>query len=167
MAHVIKNKTTNVIIRAVSNGGSITLNSENNMFNCYEPKFLWNKETETWIEKTFTFPDGDLYEIIADVTLPDDYEHRKYVLTKNESNEWVFTKADYWDDMIAELEISKKAKPPKDPQPYPSWTFVEETWSWECPVALPDDHETKDYRWDEYNQRWYESTYKDGMNQLN
>ena len=27
MAHVIKNKTTNVIIRAVSNGGSITLNS--------------------------------------------------------------------------------------------------------------------------------------------
>jgi hypothetical protein len=33
------------------------------------------------------------------------------------------------------------------PQPYPSWTLVEETCLWEAPITYPDDDKT--YHWDE------------------
>ena len=33
------------------------------------------------------------------------------------------------------------------PQPYPSWTLVEDTCQWQAPVAYPDDG--KDYEWNE------------------
>ena len=33
------------------------------------------------------------------------------------------------------------------PQPYPSWTLVEETCLWEAPITYPDDD--KMYHWDE------------------
>lgn len=35
-------------------------------------------------------------------------------------------------------------------QPYPSWTFNEETFKWEAPVAKPEGPAA----WDEINQRW-------------
>lgn len=38
------------------------------------------------------------------------------------------------------------------PQPYPSWTLSSATWSWQPPVACPEDG--KLYEWDEPNQRW-------------
>ena len=153
MSHVLKNKVTNVVFETVSDGGSITLEAEFNVFNCYEPKHFWDKENEVWIEKTFKSHDANEFEVVTDITLPDDFVNGKYMLTKNNSNEWVFTKLDGWDEFEDSI---KNYKPPKDVQPYPSWIFVEETWSWECPVALPDDHETKDYRWDEDNQTWVE-----------
>jgi len=33
------------------------------------------------------------------------------------------------------------------PQPYPSWTLVEDTCQWEAPITYPDDD--KMYHWDE------------------
>ena len=38
------------------------------------------------------------------------------------------------------------------PQPYPSWTLNEDTCSWECPVARPDDGNK--YNWNEETQTW-------------
>jgi hypothetical protein len=38
------------------------------------------------------------------------------------------------------------------PQPYPSWTLVEETCNWTAPVAMPTDE--KKYSWDEATTSW-------------
>ena len=38
------------------------------------------------------------------------------------------------------------------PQPYPSWTLVEETCNWTSPVAMPTDE--KKYSWDEATTNW-------------
>jgi len=40
------------------------------------------------------------------------------------------------------------------PQPYPSWTLVEDTCLWEAPVAMPTDD--KMYTWDEDTTSWVE-----------
>lgn len=42
------------------------------------------------------------------------------------------------------------------PQPYPSWTLVEETCRWIPPVAMPTDG--KFYLWDETTKNWIEQT---------
>ena len=42
------------------------------------------------------------------------------------------------------------------PQPYPSWTLVEDTCLWEAPVAMPTDD--KMYEWDEDTTSWVEVT---------
>ena len=41
------------------------------------------------------------------------------------------------------------------PQPYPSWTLVEDTCLWEAPVAYPTDD--KMYEWDEDTTSWVET----------
>lgn len=38
------------------------------------------------------------------------------------------------------------------PQPYPSWTLNNTTWTWEAPVAYPTDG--KLYTWDEATTSW-------------
>jgi hypothetical protein len=38
------------------------------------------------------------------------------------------------------------------PKPFPSWVLDPKTYSWEPPVALPDDNNT--YSWDENTQSW-------------
>jgi hypothetical protein len=38
------------------------------------------------------------------------------------------------------------------PQPYPSWTLVEETCQWTAPVLYPTDG--KMYQWDEATTNW-------------
>lgn len=40
------------------------------------------------------------------------------------------------------------------PQPYPSWTLVEETCNWTAPVPYPTDD--KMYKWDETTVSWIE-----------
>ena len=40
------------------------------------------------------------------------------------------------------------------PQPFASWTLVEDTCQWEPPVAEPDDG--KEYHWDEDTTNWKE-----------
>ena len=40
------------------------------------------------------------------------------------------------------------------PQPFPSWTLVEETCQWIAPAERPTDG--KSYDWDEATQRWVE-----------
>ena len=42
------------------------------------------------------------------------------------------------------------------PQPFPSWTLNQTTWTWEAPVAYPTDG--KVYRWDEDTKNWVEVT---------
>lgn len=42
------------------------------------------------------------------------------------------------------------------PQPYPSWTLNNTTWTWEAPVAMPTDG--KDYKWNESITNWEEVT---------
>jgi len=42
------------------------------------------------------------------------------------------------------------------PQPYPSWTLVEETCNWTAPVFYPADG--KMYKWDEATTNWIEVT---------
>lgn len=41
------------------------------------------------------------------------------------------------------------------PQPYPSWTLVEETCQWTAPVAMPIDG--KLYNWNESTLSWVEA----------
>lgn len=41
------------------------------------------------------------------------------------------------------------------PQPYPSWTLVEETCQWTAPVAMPTDG--KFYKWNESTLSWVEA----------
>lgn len=43
-----------------------------------------------------------------------------------------------------------------EPQPYPSWTLNEATWTWDAPIAYPDDD--KIYEWDEATTNWVEVT---------
>ena len=40
------------------------------------------------------------------------------------------------------------------PQPFPSWTLNQTTWTWEPPVPYPDMN--KSYVWDEPNEQWIE-----------
>lgn len=40
------------------------------------------------------------------------------------------------------------------PQPYPSWTLNESTWTWEAPTPAPQDG--KPYYWDEPTLSWVE-----------
>ena len=40
------------------------------------------------------------------------------------------------------------------PQPYPSWTLNNTTWTWEAPVAMPTDD--KRYNWNEDTKTWSE-----------
>jgi len=40
------------------------------------------------------------------------------------------------------------------PQPFPSWTLNQTTWTWEAPVAMPTDG--KVYKWDESTKTWVE-----------
>jgi len=40
------------------------------------------------------------------------------------------------------------------PQPFPSWTLNQTTWTWEAPVAMPTDG--KVYKWDETTKSWVE-----------
>ena len=42
------------------------------------------------------------------------------------------------------------------PQPYPSWTLNNTTWTWEAPVAMPTD--SKIYKWNESITNWEEVT---------
>jgi hypothetical protein len=42
------------------------------------------------------------------------------------------------------------------PQPYPSWTLNETAWTWDAPVAYPDDDNM--YEWDEPTNNWIEVT---------
>jgi len=39
-------------------------------------------------------------------------------------------------------------------QPYPSWSFDEETKQWNSPVNYPSDYNGFNYEWDEENQMW-------------
>ena len=41
-----------------------------------------------------------------------------------------------------------------DQQPYPSWTLNTSTWTWDAPVARPDDWEVVYYIWDEVSTSW-------------
>ena len=44
------------------------------------------------------------------------------------------------------------------PQPYPSWTLVEDTCLWEAPLAYPTDGAVdKTYTWDEDTTSWVET----------
>ena len=38
------------------------------------------------------------------------------------------------------------------PQPFPSWTLNQSTWTWEAPVAMPTDD--KKYSWNESTTSW-------------
>ena len=40
------------------------------------------------------------------------------------------------------------------PKPFPSWTLVEDTCQWACPLTYPDDG--KNYSWNESSQQWEE-----------
>ena len=41
-----------------------------------------------------------------------------------------------------------------EPQPYPSWTLNETTWTWDAPVPMPTDGNM--YKWDEDTTNWIE-----------
>ena len=40
------------------------------------------------------------------------------------------------------------------PQPFPSWTLNQSTWTWEAPIPMPTDG--KPYTWDEATKTWIE-----------
>jgi hypothetical protein len=41
------------------------------------------------------------------------------------------------------------------PKPFNSWVLNESTWTWEAPIAMPDDG--KSYMWDEATTNWKET----------
>ena len=40
------------------------------------------------------------------------------------------------------------------PQPFPSWSLNQTTFIWEPPVAIPTEHPTDRYHWNEEIQNW-------------
>ena len=40
------------------------------------------------------------------------------------------------------------------PKPYASWVLDASTCRWKAPVAIPSDFHTKEYKWDEANNKW-------------
>ena len=40
------------------------------------------------------------------------------------------------------------------PKPFASWVLDASTCRWKAPVALPSDFYTKEYKWDEANNKW-------------
>lgn len=41
-------------------------------------------------------------------------------------------------------------------QPYPSWVFDTENYTWNPPTPYPQNEEGKNYMWNEINQQWVE-----------
>lgn len=74
----------------------------------------------------YLIPEGSI-----DASIPDLQEGK---LAKWNGSDWVY-------------EDQPKEKPS---QPYPSWSFDEETWQWVAPSPKPDPDAT----WDEYLQKW-------------
>ena len=42
------------------------------------------------------------------------------------------------------------------PQPFPSWTMNQSTWTWQAPTPMPTDG--KSYHWDEATKTWILNT---------
>jgi hypothetical protein len=40
------------------------------------------------------------------------------------------------------------------PAPFPSWTLNTTTWTWQAPVAMPDNNPNNRYAWNEDTQSW-------------
>ena len=40
------------------------------------------------------------------------------------------------------------------PKPFASWVLDASTCRWKAPVAIPSDFHTKEYKWDEANNKW-------------
>ena len=137
---ILRRKSDNVVIFAGEDSISITVVA-NNAF---------------WVDhgngNKYTMQDADQFEVIEDVTLPDGFDTKKHTLTKNGADEWVWGDNPKW---AAEQAWRARAtsKGPKDPQPYPSWTFNEDKWEWIPPTKCPAGF---DGRWDEDNQTWVE-----------
>lgn len=59
---------------------------------------------------------------------------------------WAENDGDFW-------QTSHTFSIPRLPQPFPSWTYNEEEYSWIPPIPHPLD-ENNSYSWDEENQQW-------------
>jgi hypothetical protein len=53
-----------------------------------------------------------------------------------------------------EFEETFSFTTPKPPQPYPSWTWNEETSGWESPIEYPTDDPDNVYFWKEDELKW-------------
>ena len=94
-------------------------------------------------------------ELVENVTLPDDFEVHKYCFENGE-----FTDNPRWIILSEKQAARRKAEEDEirslSPQPYPSWTWNEDDFMWNPPIAYPADYASilKNYTWDEDNQAW-------------
>jgi len=92
-----------------------------------EQDFIDNHTTGTWIQTSYNTHGGV-------------HSNGETPLRKN------YAGVGYTYDSVRDAFIA--------PQPYPSWTLVEDTCLWEAPVAYPTDD--KMYTWDEDTTSWVE-----------
>lgn len=92
-----------------------------------------------WIKTSYNTRGGIYYEPNSDVPSPD----QSKALRAN------FAGLGFTYDRINDVFYA--------PQPFPSWTISAPSWEWEPPIPYPNDG--KEYRWNEADQTWVESTY--------
>ena len=140
---ILKVKTTNEVKTAVEDTTSVTLTGNNT---------FWFEQADG---RTYTIPQSGLYDLIENITLPAGYENRKFIVSKNESDEWEWEENPNWGQIQA-FKIAANSKGPKDTQPFASWTFDEDAWEWVPPTVKPSSPEGKDTYWDEDTTQWVE-----------
>ena len=140
---LLRQKVNNEVTTAVEDTTSITLTSNNT---------FWFEHADGTM---YTIPQSGLYDLIENITLPDEYENRKFILTQNDANEWVWEENPNWGKLQA-FKVEASSKGPKDTQPFASWTFDEDVWEWVPPTAKPSFSEGKETYWDEDTTQWVE-----------
>ena len=100
--------------------------------------------------------------VIQVIVVPDNQEHRGQEFCADDlglGGTWVQTSYNHnirknFAGIGYKFDRSRDAFIP--PQPFPSWTLNETTWTWEAPVAMPTDD--KRYTWDEATKSWVEQS---------
>ena len=143
MSKVLARRQSKVIVHTFVDGATI----EETSLNSYKVTVDGVSETIVGV---------DLLEVVEGITLPEDYEHWKYIINSGECE-----LNPNWDNIVANRaakQAFRDAEKDLHPQPYSSWTWDNDVSMWKPPVAYPADYNWEDpnYDWDEDNQTWVE-----------
>ena len=151
MSKVLIRKRDNVIVKDFPDSVSISICTQ--VSNAY---VVSGDSSMTDSSHTYLIQDRYEFELIEDVTLPDDYEVYKYEITNGE-----FQISSTWNAVLESRARDKRerdAEKSLHKQPYSSWVWNDTAVVWLPPVNYPNDYddENPNYDWDEDNQTWVE-----------
>lgn len=158
MAHFAKLDSNNIVTQVLVVNNEVILKADNTESE-YKGKVFLNGllGNATWVQTSFSasfrkkFASiGDTYDEINDVfiapqpfaswTLDSNYNWQPPTQAPTDGNY-------FWN----ETNLSWEAEP-QPAQPFDSWTWDADTWSWIPPVSYPDDGQN--YEWNEDDQTW-------------